>query len=151
MERIAMNPVRYLATLDRRRFILWTAFLWYATIAIRLGDGDHAEWLRSMGIAVIVGSILTLNAVPAQGRWRDVEFWPAFRFFLIPFCVSSFSALAKGRDFFLIFPLDATDNLAAVGVIVLFAGGAAVARAVSPRRASCPRDASSNAVSTHEN
>jgi hypothetical protein len=57
-----MNLIRYFATLDFRRFILWSAFLWYATIAIRSGDGDLAAWGRSFGIAVIVGSILTLNA-----------------------------------------------------------------------------------------
>ena len=142
-----MNLMRYLATLDRRRFILWSAFLWYAAITIRHGEGDHATWLRSVGIAAIVGSILTLNAAPAGRRWRDLGFWPAFRFFLIPFCVSSFSSLAKGREFFLIFPLNATDNLAAAGAIALFAGIVAVTRAISPRRAPCPKGTPSDAVS----
>ncbi|MBI4624655.1 MAG: hypothetical protein HY736_15730 [Verrucomicrobia bacterium] len=141
-----MKLVRYLANLDRRRFTLWSAFLWYAAIAIRHADGDYAAWLRSLGIAAIVGSILMLNATPPNGRWRNLEFWPAFRLFLIPFCVSSFASLAKGRDFFLIFPLNATDNLVAAGVIALFASAVAVARALSPGSVSRRRDASANAI-----
>jgi hypothetical protein len=32
-----------------------------------------------------------------------LEFWQTVRLFMMPFCVSSFSALVKGRGFILIF------------------------------------------------
>ncbi len=123
-----MKSIRYLAALNLRRFILWSAFLWYVMMASRYGVSDLAVWLRSLGIGLLVGAILTLNAVPPSGRIRDVGLWPTFRFFVIPFCVSSFSALTKGRAFFLIFPLNAKENVAAAGVIFIFGCGVYGAR-----------------------
>lgn len=38
----------------------------------------------------------------------------------MPFCVSSFSALIKGRGFFLIFPPSWTENLVALGSCATF-------------------------------
>ncbi len=134
-----MKAIRYLAAFDLRRFILWSAFLWYAMIATRYSVSDPAVWLRSLGIGVLVGAILTLNAVPGNGRIRDVGVWPTFRFFVIPFCVSSFSALTKGRAFFLIFPLNAKENVAAAGVIFLFGSGVYAARQLQRPVAVRPR------------
>jgi hypothetical protein len=46
--------------------------------------------------------------------------WTIFRLFLMPFCVSSYSALIKGKGFILIFPPERRDNLLALGCIVAF-------------------------------
>ena len=113
---------QYLAALDRQRLILWFAFLWFVTMAFRYAGGDVSVWLRSFGIAAIVGSILTLNATPPAGRLRDLGFWPVLRFFLIPACVASFSSFAKGHPFSLIFPLNLKENMMA-GIVIAGFGG----------------------------
>lgn len=118
----------YFAALDRRRIILWCSFLWYVTMAVRYADRDLSLWLHSLGIAAIVGVILALNAAPAHGRMRDLGFWPLLRFFLIPFCVASFSAFAKGHAFFLIFPMNLAENITSGTILALFCLGGWVAR-----------------------
>jgi hypothetical protein len=45
------------------------------------------------------------------------------RLFLMPFCVSSFSALVKGRQFLLVFPPSPAENLAAFAGCGLFVAG----------------------------
>jgi len=107
--------LRYLAGLDTRRLVLWCAFLWYVVIAARHGDLPAQRWMSAAAIALIVGSILTVNAIPATGRMRSLERWTVFRFFVIPFCVSSLSAIAARNDFALIFPQELWDNVVAVG------------------------------------
>lgn len=120
--------IGYLATLDRRKIILWCAFLWYVTMVVNYADRDRSWWRHALGIAVIVGVILALNAAPPHGRIRDLGFWPLLRFFLIPFCVASFSAFTKGHEFFLIFPMNPAENLTAGGILALFCIGVWVAR-----------------------
>ncbi|MBI5771208.1 MAG: hypothetical protein HZA93_25770 [Verrucomicrobia bacterium] len=115
-----MPLLRYLSTLDHRRIVLWGAGIWYAALAVRYAERDAALWLRALGIAAIVGSMLVLNAVPTGGRIRDVGFWPAFRFFLVPFCVSSFAAFTKGHPFLLIFPTDLAANTTPLGALAVF-------------------------------
>ena len=43
-----------------------------------------------------------------------------FRLFLMPFCVSSFAALVKGRGFVLIFSPQLPENLAALALCAIF-------------------------------
>lgn len=119
-DRASLPVVGYLASLDARRTVLWSAFFWYLAMAVRYGEFEPSVWQHSIGIAVVVGVILTLNAAPPQGRVRDLGFWPVLRFFLIPFCVASFSAFARGRAFVLIFPAKAAENVVAGGLIALF-------------------------------
>lgn len=115
-----MRVLRYLSALDHRRIVLWCAVIWYAAVAVRYAERDAVPWLRSLGIAAIVGIILALNATPRGGQIRGLGFWPIFRFFLIPFCVASFSAFTKGHAFFLIFPANVSGNATPVGAIALF-------------------------------
>lgn len=125
---LARQGLGYFVSLDRRRIMLWCAFLWYVMMAVRYADRDLSLWLHSLGIAAIVGVILALNAAPANGRIRDLGFWPVLRFFLIPFCVASFSAFAKGHAFFLIFPMNLAETLTSGAILALFCVGVWVAR-----------------------
>lgn len=127
---------RYLAALDLRRSLLWCAFLWYLVMAMYYAGHDPALWLHSVGIAAIVGVVLTLNAMPPGVRVRALGFWPVFRFFLIPFCVASFSAFAKGRAFFLIFPLNPQQDIVACSVLAVFGGLVMIARQLAHSRQS---------------
>lgn len=110
--------IRYLASITPARQILWGYFLWYLVFAYLYFDADPRLWLTSLGIALVVGFALYTNARASSDGTRPLENWQAFRFFLTPFCVSSFSALVKGRNFILIFSPNVEDNLIAAGIIV---------------------------------
>jgi len=110
--------IRYLASLSPPKQILWGYFLWYLVFAYLYFDSDPRLWLTSSGLALIVGFALYTNARTSNDGNRQLETWQTFRFFLTPFCVSSFSALVKGRNFILIFSPNVEDNLMAAGIIV---------------------------------
>lgn len=95
--------LRYLAELENTKLILWCYLAWYISIAARYFDPSPTLWLSSIGIAAFIGFALNLaarqgNAIPDR--------WVVFRLYLFPFCVSSYSALIKGKGFFLLFPRD---------------------------------------------
>ena len=91
--------MRYFAKLSTGRLVLWCYFLWYAFFVVRYFDASRNLWLTSLGIAIIVGIALVISA----GGSARLDRWQMFRLFLMPFCVSSFSALVKGHGFVLIF------------------------------------------------
>jgi hypothetical protein len=126
--------VKYFARLNPSRMVLWCYLLWYVFFAVRYFDASSALWLTSVGISAIVGVALLLSTWHAEARlWS----WTTFRLFLMPFCVSSFSALVKGKGFVLIFSPHDWENGVAGGLCVLFClvVGAMklVARATAPR------------------
>src|SRR5439155_3855025 len=87
------ESVRYLANLSAGRYVLWCYFIWWSVVLVRYFDPSLRLWATSLGLSVIVGLALFINAtVPGTRRVR-LEPWPTFRLFLIPFCVSSFAAL----------------------------------------------------------
>jgi hypothetical protein len=105
--------------LDAPRTVLWCYLVWYTVVVVRYFDPSPALWGASIGLSGVIGFALLLNAgwprVPLQ-RWQRV------RFFLTPFCVSSFSALVKGRGFLLVFSRDPRDLvLGAAGCAALLA------------------------------
>lgn len=110
----------YLARLETRRLLLWSAFIWYAVTMARHATADPRVWLGAAGIAAVVGVMLTANAIPAGGSWREPGFWPTLRFFLIPFCVASFSSVMREVGLVVIFPRHLPDNLWAGGAVGAF-------------------------------
>ena len=117
---------RYLAALTAGRFVLWCYLIWYLVVLVRYFDPHPRVWLTSLGLSVIVGIALTLNAASGSSSARPQP-WPVFRFFLTPFCVSSFASLVKDRGFLLIFSPHweelavAAGACAGLGVLVLAA------------------------------
>jgi hypothetical protein len=113
-----MSPVRrYLLRLDRTRIVLWCYLLWYLVIVARYFDPTPRLWLTSLGLAAIIGIALLLNAGWGRG---PLDRWQAFRFFLMPFCVSSFSALVKGRGFVLVFSPVTAEVMAGLAACAVF-------------------------------
>jgi hypothetical protein len=93
--------VRYFAQLPAGKIVLWCFLIWYASTVIHHFDPTPAIWLNALGISAIIGVALYLSVNnPASPPDR----WTTLRLFLMPFCVSSFSQLIKGRGFVLIFP-----------------------------------------------
>jgi hypothetical protein len=81
---------------------------------VRYFDASLRLWLTSLGLSVIIGFALYISTVSAGTNKVKLEFWQTFRLFLMPFCVSSFAALVKGKGFVLIF----SPNLGEIGLAV---------------------------------
>ncbi len=105
--------MRYLAQLSTGRTVLWCYLAWYLFFIQRYFDVSVNLWLTSLGISAIIGIALFISTAGGQARLNR---WQIFRLFLMPFCVSSFSALIKGRGFLLIFSPIPGENLIALGL-----------------------------------
>ena len=110
---------RYLRQLDTARLILWCYAIWYSVVLVRYFDPSPTLWLTSLGLSTIIGFALLLSTRAAIGSTR-LGGWGIFRLFLMPFCVSSFAALVKGRGFILIFAPRLGENLLALALCAAF-------------------------------
>jgi len=118
--------LRYLLGLKRDRLILWCYFIWYAVVLVRYFDPNPRLWLTSFGLSLIIGFALYISTTVSATPKVVLGFWPRFRLFLMPFCVSSFSALVKGRHFVLVFSPDPREDLLALLLCALLCGGVAL-------------------------
>jgi hypothetical protein len=109
--------LRYFAKIDSPKRILWCYLVWYVAIVAQYFEPHPNLWISSLGIAVLIGFALNL-AASQKGQVRDK--WVVFRLYIFPFCVSSYSALIKGKGFFLLFPTDRIPFTIAVGSCLLF-------------------------------
>lgn len=94
------NILRYLANLSTGRLILWCYLIWYLVVLARYFDPNPHIWLTSFGLSIIIGIALWISSTTGGNK---LERWQIIRLFLMPFFVSSFAALVKGRNFILIF------------------------------------------------
>lgn len=94
-----MRLLRYFQSLSLGKTVLWCYLIWYLCTVVTYFDAAPAIWLNSVGISIIVGVALLLSV-----GGRVTASWQTFRLFFMPFAVSSFAALIKGRGFFLVFP-----------------------------------------------
>src|SRR5712675_2534596 len=114
--------IRYLANLSKGRLILWCYFIWYLVVLVRYFDPSPRLWLTSLGLSLIIGFALFVSTTAAGGTKLKLERWQVIRLFMMPFCVSSFSALVKGRGFVLIFSPKPVEILIALGLCALLCG-----------------------------
>ncbi|HET7810885.1 MAG TPA: hypothetical protein VFL16_09945 [Steroidobacteraceae bacterium] len=113
-----MSPLRYLARLSAGKTALWCFLLWYLATVIHHFDPAPFIWLNALGISAIIGVALYLS-VRDPGK-PPPDRWTVMRLFLMPFCVSSFSSLIKGRGFVLVFPPDLHELAASIAACALF-------------------------------
>ena len=112
--------VWYLANLSKGRLILWCYLIWYCVVLVRYFDPSPRLWLTSLGLSLIIGLALYLSTTATDAVQVRLDFWKTFRLFLMPFCVSSFAALVKGKGFILIFsPHPGEILMAAAGCLIL--------------------------------
>jgi hypothetical protein len=111
--------IHYLTNLTKGRLILWCYFIWYLVVLVRYFDPSPRLWLTSLGLSLIIGFALFISTAATGGTPVRLERWQVIRLFMMPFCVSSFSALVKGKDFFLIFSPNANEVFIAVGLCAL--------------------------------
>lgn len=112
--------IRYLVNLTTGRLILWCYLIWYLVVLVRYFDAGPLLWLTSLGISAIIGVALVISTTSSSKGTTKLEGWQTFRLFLMPFCVSSFAALVKGRGFILIFSPRLPENLLAFGLCLVF-------------------------------
>jgi hypothetical protein len=113
---------RYLLNLSGGRLILWCYFLWYCVVLVQYFDANPRLWLTSIGLSLIIGLALYISTAHAGNKRVQLEPWQTFRLFLMPFCVSSFSALVKGRGFVLIFSPNPWEIGTGLGLCALLCG-----------------------------
>lgn len=99
--------IRYLANLAPGKMVLWCYLIWWAVTVCFHFDPSWRIWMNSVGISGVIGIALMLSV--SQGPARKVDRWQTFRLFAMPFCVSSFSSLIKGKGFILILPPSAVE------------------------------------------
>ncbi|MES2475297.1 MAG: hypothetical protein V4640_05925 [Verrucomicrobiota bacterium] len=109
--------IRYFAQLPWTRLVLWCYLMWYLAILSLYFDPSPALWLTSLGISAIIGTALILSTASAHYR---PDKWTLFRLFLMPFCVSSYSALIKDKGFIVMFPPHWGGNGVAATACVVF-------------------------------
>ena len=122
------NLGHYLAGLSGGRLVLWWYFIWYLVVLVRYFDPSPRLWLTSVGLSLIIGAALLINTTRSGKRRVELETWPVFRLFVTPFCVSSFAALVKGRDFFLIFSPRVSEMIAALAICAALTLATVIAR-----------------------
>jgi hypothetical protein len=124
--------LRYLANLSPAKVALWCFLLWYLATVIHHFDATPGIWLNALGISAIIGVALYLSVLE-PGKPRP-DRWTVLRLFLMPFCVSSFSQLIKGKGFVLVFPPDPHEIAVSLAGCVAFVVAVLVVKRVAPPR-----------------
>ena len=120
--------MQYLRNLSAGRLILWCYFIWYAVVLVRYFDPNWRLWLTSTGLSLIIGVALYISTAKSGTGRVELETWQVIRLFIMPFCVSSFSALVKGKGFCLIFSPRPMEILLALGLCALLCGVVALVK-----------------------
>lgn len=120
--------LRYLANLTRGRIILWCYLIWYLVVLVRYFDPSLRLWLTSLGLSGIIGCALYISTTSSSTGRTSLDRWQVFRLFLMPFCVSSFSALVKGHNFLLIMSPDPWEDALAVVLCLIFCSAVQILR-----------------------
>jgi hypothetical protein len=110
-------PFTYFANLTTGRIVLWCYLIWYLVVLFHYFDPSLRIWLTSLGLSAIIGTALYISTT-AQGN--KLGRWQIARLYLMPFCVSSFSALVKGKRFILVFSPQPAEILLALGLCAAF-------------------------------
>jgi hypothetical protein len=126
-----MTPkLHYFATLPPGKQVLWCYLIWYLVTVAALFDPSPALWLNSIGISAVIGFALQLSV--AKGAAADR--WQTFRLFMMPFGVSSFASLIKGKGYVLVFPGELQVLLISVAACAAFLLLCRLLRSVLPAR-----------------
>lgn len=109
--------IQYLYEIKLDKAILWCYLIWYLTVVCFHFDPSVKIWINSIGISAVIGTGLMLSVSSSKVE-RDR--WQAFRLYLMPFCVSSFSALIKDQGFIIFISPNIKETIVSVSCCVLF-------------------------------
>jgi hypothetical protein len=89
--------IKYLYEIKLDKVILWCYLIWYFTVVYFYFEPSPKIWINSIGISAVIGTGLMLSV--SSNKFDGGDRWQTFRLYLMPFCVSSFSALIKEHGF----------------------------------------------------
>jgi hypothetical protein len=112
--------VKYLLNLSSGLKILWCYLFWYLFFLVRYFRWDASLWGTTLFMSIVVGLALNFNAYGSIRAIRSGEPWKIARFFIIPFCVSSYPLLIREQNFILIFSPNMLENVVALILIAIF-------------------------------
>ena len=110
--------IQYLYKIKLDKAILWCYLIWYLVVIYFYFDPSLKIWTNSIGISAVIGTGLIFSV--SSGKTSESSRWQIFRLYLMPFCVSSFSALIKGQGFIVFVSPKIEETLVAVSCCVLF-------------------------------
>lgn len=120
LTRYGLHMLSYFIKIPKGKMILWCYLIWYCVTLYFYFDPSIRIWINSLGISVVIGIALMLSVTKQPGAATD--HWQTFRLFAMPFCVSSFSSLIKGKGFIFIIPPHPVEQLTAIGFCAAFIG-----------------------------
>lgn len=110
--------IQYLRDMKIGKVVLWCYLIWYVVIVYFYFDPSLKTWINALGISAVIGTGLVLSI--SSNRSSQVDYWQTFRLYLMPFCVSSFSALIKERGFIVFVSPKITETLVAISCCIVF-------------------------------
>jgi hypothetical protein len=110
--------IHYFYNIKLDKAVLWCYLIWYCVIVYFYFDPAPKIWINSIGISAVIGTGLMLSVT--NGKRGQGDRWQTFRLYLMPFCVSSFSALIKDQGFIVILSPKIHETLAAIACCALF-------------------------------
>lgn len=110
--------IQYLYEIKLDKAILWCYLIWYVVVVCFHFDPSVKIWINSIGISVVIGTGLILSVSSSKIGEKDP--WQTFRLYLMPFCVSSFSALIKEEGFIVFISPNLKETIVSVLCCVLF-------------------------------
>lgn len=113
-----MKLIQYFYEIKLDKIILWCYLIWYVVIVYFYFDASLKIWMNAIGISAVIGTGLLLSVSSSNHNEKDN--WQTFRLYLMPFCVSSFSALIKEQGFFVFISPKIQETAAAIPCCILF-------------------------------
>ncbi|TYQ30384.1 hypothetical protein [Pseudanabaena sp. UWO310] len=110
--------IQYFSEIQLDKSVLWCYLIWYVVIVSFYFDPSPKIWSNSIGISAVIGTGLMLSISSNGATQRDT--WQTFRLYLMPFCVSSFSALIKDKGFIVFISPHIQENLVALSCCIAF-------------------------------
>ncbi len=110
--------IQYLRDIKIGKVVLWCYLIWYVVIVYFYFDPSTKTWINALGISAVIGTGLVLSV--SSHKSDRVNYWQTFRLYLMPFCVSSFSALIKDRGFIVFVSPKIKETLIAISCCIIF-------------------------------
>jgi hypothetical protein len=110
--------IQYLRDMKIGKVVLWCYLIWYVVIVYFYFDPSPKTWINALGISAVIGTGLVLSI--SSNNSDRIDYWQTFRLYLMPFCVSSFSASIKDRGFIVFVSPKITETLVAISFCVVF-------------------------------
>lgn len=113
----------YFVCIKPGKLVLWCYLIWYLVTLYFHFDPSPVLWINSVGISLVIGSALMLSVSA-----KIADYWQTFRLYWMPFAVSSFAALIKNQNYFIIFSPQRREVMSALGCCVLFLAMVAIVK-----------------------